>query len=244
MTASKSPRFMSIIGVGLVVLGLAGCATSGTQPPPSAVEQLAFATTTNYVTVTNYVSATNWVTQVNTITNTNNQVVTVTNLVAQPYLEPVVTNVPNYTFTPNATAQAVAGGAATVGNIFVPGWGSLISAGLMALLGAYGTYRTNQAKNTAQQVAQNSVEAINVAQSIIGAIPGTGPQLLAQFQAWMAQHQADADLAVEVAKYVDQITHTADAAHQGVATQIVQAVVSAGTPATQPASPASPVKTS
>ena len=205
------------------------CGCSGlTSTPPTKAESAVYNVSTNLLPVPAQVT--------NTVVLTNFVPITVTNTVAgAPVIQTVtntvfvtnatVTTVTNYvqaqqfSVAPATTATIQAGGA--VLNTFLPGVGTIVASAVAGMLGLWGTLRSKQA-TTAQAVAANSVQAIEVARNLTASI---SPSAATAFNNWLVQHQADAGIASEVAKVVDEIVNTnvGQAAGVGAAQQILAA---------------------
>lgn len=185
-----------------MMLFLTGCASGGTQAPPTALDRQVFNIQTNTVTQTNVVLQTNIVSQVVTTTNTQNQVVFQTNLIPVSVPVPQVVTTTNYVFTPSTTTPLMAT-ANIVGAAAGP-WGTVGLGALSLILGVWGSIRSKTATSMTA-VAQNSTQALAVARATIAALPN-GSALAAKFDTWLSQHQQDADIAQELAGVVDSLT--------------------------------------
>lgn len=202
---------LTLAGLLVLVILATGCATTGAQAPPSAIEKTLFNVTTNVTTLTNYVTQTNLV--ITTQTNVQNQIVTVTNLV--PQLIPTPFNVTNYTFLPK---PAITDTATALGPLAGP-WGTVASIALAGVLGIWGKLRSNQA-DTASAVAATGVQAVATAKSVLAALPN-GAALSKAYDDFLTAHASDANLAAEIAAFVDEEVdpHAAN----GAALSILQA---------------------
>lgn len=180
--------------VGLLV---AGCASAGPQAPPTAFDKAVLDVTTNVVTVTNLVTVTNTSYATVTTTNTVGQLVTVTNVVQIPELVPMVVTNTTYNYAPKASIVDTAN---MLGPLAGP-WGALAATALAGVLGIFAKAKSSQA-STMEAVAANSQQALATARSVIAAIPNN-QAITASFNSWLAAHQADTDIAKELATVVD-----------------------------------------
>lgn len=237
MKKIKTNWAVSAVAITMLLLAT-GCAASGPQAPLNAFEQ-AFLTpvSTNVTVTTNLVPSTNSVVSTNGLTVTNGagvvSPVLVTNFV--PVLLPqTVTNV-NIGYAPSAQATNTVQAVGTIVNTVAPGMGTILSATIAGILAIWGTWRSRQA-TTATNIAANGVQAIEAARNVLASLPN-GAAYSAAYDNWLKAHQADADLATEIASMVDNIvnTKTGQSAGIGAATQILQA-------ATTPAAPVVAVK--
>lgn len=211
------------IGIALI---LEGCAAVGSNPtPPTKAESLIFNTVTNYQTVVVPAYVTNQV----TITQTNVQGVTqyLTNTV--PITVPAQTNqLPTYTETVKPSVKEGIQGAGGILNFLFPGWGSLATNGLLALIGGWAYARSQkQGANTTAALAQE----IEVVRSILQSLPN-GAALDNQFVTWIQNHQAEAGILTQVMGVLANKVKNNDA--QTAAQQISQAVQALVTSTTPP----------
>ncbi len=185
---------LTLVGAALIMAG-SGCAKFGANPtPPTRLEQGLFKVETNYVPVV--------VTKTNTVFETNTVIVTVlkTNDAGYVYKEPTPTEVvtPHATvvqetnhvqatvLTPGAGAQEVAATGRAVGNMFMPGLGEMVSAGLLAVFGLWGHLRSYKGRQTASALAQE-VETIR---EFIKTLPqGTNYDIA--ITSWLQTHQIE-----------------------------------------------------
>lgn len=199
---------VALISVG-VCLATIGCATKGAQPAPSSLDRALFNIQTNVTVInhTNEVFQTNMVPQVVTTTNIQNQVVNQTNYI--PVVVPQYVTVPqtnqSYIYT---TKDSITGTASAVGAMAGP-WGTAAATGLALVLGIWGKLKSNQAV-TLDAVAGNATQALATARAVIAALPN-GDKISKEFNAWLASHQNDVDIAKElnqvISDYADP-THT------------------------------------
>ena len=202
MNTSKS--LLLAIPLSLLTL-FCSCAT---QPPPSAIEQKLFNIQTNYVPVvlleTNIVLATNYV---------SDQPVLVTNYVFVP-----TTNLePQYTFSPNTNAAAIAQAAGNIGGFW--GVGGITGTMAGALFSLWAWFRSRQAGLTADTLAQ----VIETGRQILLSLPN-GEQYDEAWKTWMIQHQAEAGVVEQVAQIVGNVVDTDSA--RGAAQAIVDLIES------------------
>lgn len=214
------------IGIALI---LEGCAAVGPNPtPPTKAESLIFNTVTNYQTVVVPAYVTNQVQVQSFQTNVQGVVVTqyLTNTV--PITVPAQTNqVPTYTDTVKPSVKEGIQGAGGILNFLFPGWGSLATNGLLALLGGWAYARSQkQGVNTTAALAQE----IEVVRSLLQSLPN-GAALDNQFVTWIQNHQAEAGILTQVMGVLASRVKNNDA--QTAADQIakaVQALVTSTTP--------------
>lgn len=221
---------MKLISIAVIAaaISLSGCAAPGPQPPPSKLDQVVFAIQTNIVNQTNTYQLTNVVTQVQAVTNTVGQVTSVTNVTQQVVPQYVAVPVTNYVYTPK---PVITDGANMIGGMTGP-YGAVAAAALAGILGIWGRLKSRQA-DTMQGVAENSTQALQTARAVIAALPN-GASVADQFDKWLTAHQADADLASEIAGVLANVssTHTIGVAAQGILAQVTTPL------------PAGPAKTS
>ena len=211
---------------------LAGCSMFGASPSaPTKAESLIYSTQTNWVPVvvpvlqyqTNVQVVTATVTNLQgiTVTQTNWQTNVLTTTIQQTNQVPTRTE----TLKPGAaTAVQVAGG---VLNVLFPGVGSIVTNGILALLGAWGYARSSKLGNTTSALTQE----IEVARNLLQSIPGQGPALDAAFVNFIQSHQADAGVLQQVMTTIAAEVSNKDAST--AASQIAQ-TVAALTSATAP----------
>ena len=182
--------------ISLAAALFTGCA-SGPQKPPSPTEAKFFDITTNYVptlsATTNAVVAPDPVTQ---LPVTNYSVLTITNLT------------PEYIFVPNTNAAGTAQTVGAITNLAAPGFGALATSIIGGLFGIWGTLRSRKANQTASALAQ----IIETGEQVLLTSPN-GPELAAQWKAWMVKHQAETHTISEASKLVANIVDT-EAARQ------------------------------
>ncbi len=202
-----------ILPACLLLLAFSGpCSTTSPQPPPSALDNAIFKITTNVTTITNVIIQTNLA----PVTNAVGQVVIITNLVPVP----VVVERTNFVYQTGGRTESAANALGAALTAFgVPG-GGLIGAGLIGLVGLWGTYKSRQA-TTLGTIAGNSTQVIQVARNLIAASPN-GSAIAAKFDAWLIAHQQDANIANEVAAVVDQFVNPKDKEFVSVAETIVK----------------------
>lgn len=193
---NKTKSILSLIAISVTLI--AGCSQLGVDTtPPNKFEQQIFTTKTNYVTVpvpkvietfhTNEVAV--------PVTNQVGQVVTVTNMVVQVEHQ-TVTNfvqIPQYQ---NTVSDATKNSVSSIGSIvdtFVPGAGTAVELGLLALFGAWAHLRSGKRQNTSIALSQE-VETIL---AFIKTLPNGAAysQALTKF---LADHQMEAGVAQQV----------------------------------------------
>ncbi len=187
---------------------LIGCAST----VPTAFERTFATVETNYVPI--LVLHTNIVTQV----QTNVQTVTVTNqigvavpvfttnlvTVQQTNVTAVTVTNEQYVLTPNGTAKAVAGGLGMAGNMVAPGFGGLVTSGVLGLLTLWFGYRNRQfaGKNDAlTQSAGVLAQIIETGREVLATTP-QGKDASNAFTSWMVSHQAETDTIATITKLV------------------------------------------
>lgn len=210
--------FILVASLGFI---LAGCASNGAQPPPSTLDKAVFNVTTNIVQQTNLVTLTNTVTQVVQQTNASGTVVQQTNVIFIPVVTNMVHDITNYIFTPKPEITQTA---STVGAFLGP-WGTIGSAAISGLLGLFAFFKNKQV-NVMTEVAGSSQIALQTARQVIAAMPN-GDKLTVQFNAWLAAHQNDVNIATELSQVIDDYvdpTHTQTIA-SGIISQVTTPIV-------------------
>lgn len=203
---------------------LTGCASAGPQKPPTSFDRALMDIQTNTVYRTNIVTETNFIPQAVWTTNVDHVVVAITNQVPVVAQVPQVTAESTYIYTPK---ESITGTASAVGGMLGP-WGTVGALALSGILGVFAKIKSKQADaasdaaDTANQVAGSMSVALQTARSVIAALPN-GQAYSASFNAWLAAHQDDVDIAKELASVVQQYV---DPGHQ----QIVAAGILASTP--------------
>lgn len=210
-----------IVLSGALVLAamLSGCAST----QPTAAERRFFDVTTNFVPhievvtnyqtftqpVTNYLSVTSVVTNIVgvTVPVTNFVPITayVTNEVAVPSLR---TNLEEeYVLTTKSTTKAAAAVAGTIANAAMPGIGSLVSAGLLGIVGIFAGYRNRQLSKSKQEndvLSQSAgvlAQIIETAREVMATTP-QGAEAADRLSAWMVSHQAETGTIAKISEIV------------------------------------------
>ena len=217
---------ITITGIALLaaLTIITGCSTT-----PTAFDRALANVQTNYVPTlalqTNVVTVTNTVVQTITQTNSVGVPLFVTNLTSiVTYQTNVVltTNlVATYSLTPGSTATGAAGVAGTIGNAVMPGTGSLISGGLLALLSIFLGYRNRamSGKNDAlSQAAGVLAQTIETGRELMSSTP-QGQKAADAFTQWMISHQLDAGVITQVTQIVKDSVNNQEA--QKAADQIL-----------------------
>lgn len=231
----KTSRIAASIGCFVALASLlVGCSMFGTSPSaPTKTESLLYNTTTNYVPVVVPSYVTNQVTITAVTTNTVGVIQYVTNTVPVT-VAPQTNQVPQYTETLKPGATGAIQGVGGVLNVLFPGVGSIITNGVLALLGAWGYARSSKLGNTTSALTQE----IEVARNLLQSIPGQGSALDAAFVNFIQSHQADAGVLQQVMTTIAAEVSNKDAST--AASQIAQ-TVAALTSATAPPPPTTPV---
>lgn len=168
----------------LTVLGLVVLINGCTLAPP-AVDRLVFTPQTNSVPI-----VTNYVTTV-TATNATGDVETRNVVTWLTNIETTVT----YQVSTNAAALIQTGGA--IGNLFVPGWGSIGASALLGLLALWARLRSNKI-NAGAEVLTQTVE------TLLAILEQTkGKEFVAALKARMVKDQNSAGVLREIAKLVE-----------------------------------------
>lgn len=195
-----------------VLIYLAGCTAVGPTPtPPTAAEQYVFNIQTNYVPVV--VLKTNFIPQqvdvVVPLTNVVGQVVFQTNVTVVQVQQVVqATNQqPVYTMTPSAGTTSTINAIGATTNLAAPGIGSLVGAGLTALVGLWGYLRSYKpAVNTNSALVQE----IATIRQFVQALPN-GDVYDAAVTKFLSDHQNDAGVATTVASLLESEISNGDA---------------------------------
>lgn len=231
-------RTALIIG-GLLGLTLTGCASgifSGTTPPTPA-QRAVFNVTTNEEPVV--ITQTNVVTEVNvvTVTNTQNQVVTQTNVVPVTQVITSTNVISVYSYAPNGTATTAAQTAGLITNAVAPGWGTVVTTGIMAVLGLGGwlfSYKKGNQQGTAASAMAQEIEAML---EFVNTLP-SGTAYATAIQNWLSQHQVQTGAATTILQILeaDVDNPTAKAAAATIIASL-QATASATVPPAPKATP-------
>lgn len=216
-----------ILPIPPIFLLLTGCSLFGTNPsPPSALEQKFFNTVTNYhdvivlktnlteIILTNHVAVYE--------TNALGQIGTVTQQVLVPIFVPQITastqSVAGYTQTPNATTTAAIGAISTGTNIVAPGFGALVGAGLTAIVTLIGYLRSYKPAVATKDALSQEMETVL---EFVKALPN-GVEYKAALTKFLAAHQADAGVVVQVANLLANEVSNPDA--KVAAQQVIDAI--------------------
>lgn len=207
---------------------LIGCSTT-----PTAFDRSFAEIRTNYVPVlvlqTNVVTVTRTNLAVDVVTITNSVGVPVpvfvTNLVASSvpvtnYL--IVTNLtPVIQMTPSTNAVATASLIGAAVNNVVPGFGSLITEGLLGALAVFLGFRARRMSgqnNALSQVAGTLAQTIETAREVMSKTP-QGQEAANAFTQWMVSHQAETNTIADITNIVRTWTNNTEA--QAAAAQIL-----------------------
>lgn len=205
-----------------LALSVTSCKLFGTNPaPPSKVEQAVFNTVTNYVTVERPV--TNVVTTVVQIpvqtTNTVNQVIVTTNTVTQFATNVTQVTVTNeeYTLTPKPVTTTLVQSAGTLGNLAMPGVGTLASNAVLLALGIWAQWRSTKRQATSVTLTQE-IEAVR---EFIKTLP-QGVKYYTAITKFLQDHQVEAGVAQQVIDILtkEKLTTAASADAKANATDI------------------------
>lgn len=214
----NQPLKLALIAITAVVLVVTGCKMFGANPaPPTKAEQKIFDITTNEVP--KVVTTTNVVTKVDVVTLTNSvgvvtfstntffttNTVTATNIVEQ-YV---------YNTRPEATQTVTQLGNAV--SPFTAGWGTIISAALVGLYGAWAHLRSTKSTATSSALTQE-IEAIR---SFILTLP-QGTKIDSAVTQFMQQHQVEAGVATQVLSLIKG--YSGDSTVTGIAAQLQDAI--------------------
>jgi len=213
-------RFAIGAALALLLGTVIGCAALSS--PPTAAEHLAYDVVTNYVDV----PVIKQVVEVVTVTNTIGQTVTETNRV----YETNIVSQPVYDLTPKAavTAGIQTGGAAL--NVVAPGIGSMVSAGLLALLAIWGHIRGYNGANTSQSLAQE----IETMREFISSLPNGAKYDTAIVQ-FLQSHQMENGVAQSVLKILNNNVSNPDA--KAALTEINATLTQLGAQVPKPVTP-------
>lgn len=225
-------KHISLISItGLSIALLAGCTSGlfGANPaPPTTLEQKLFDTQTNYipvvVTKTNIVETTNMVVLTNTVNNT----VTTTNVItATPEVTTQTNQQAVYTETPKPIVTGTLQAAGTAASPFTAGIGTMVSGGLVLLLGIWGHLRSYKFAQTSTALA-DEIEAVR---NYILTLP-QGTKIDAAVTQFMQQHQTESGVAQTVLKLIDG--NTSDPTIAGISAQLQTAINDLTNPPTPP----------
>jgi hypothetical protein len=213
---------MALTGLLLIAtLTITGCKLFGANPvAPTTIEHYVYIVQTNYVPTPVLVT--------NTVTVTNVQGV-VTN---QPVVTTTITQVPQYVLTtsPTTTATVQAGGTAL--NSVLPGVGSMVSMGVLALLGLWAQLRSSKNGNAASAIAQE----VETMREFIMTLPN-GTKYDTAITSWLQSHQIETGTVSTVLGILANDISNPDA--KAAVTEIQQTINAAAAPA-----PAAAAKTS
>lgn len=195
--------------MGLMILGLGGCALFGSDPtPPSKFEQAHYDIVTNVQPVivirTNTVQVTNTVVETVQVTNSQNQVVVLFETNQVPQIITVYnTNTvlhESYEYHANSNAAALTAGAAKLGELSgIPGVGTMVSIAGGALWGLWGTLRSSGRGKALGVLSQS----LATAQQVIAKTP-QGQRVNEELQAWLDQHHEVSGAAGIIDTFVDK----------------------------------------
>lgn len=203
---------------------ITGCSLVGTDPKaPSAFEQNLFTTVTNYVDVVRSHTVTNFVEVPVYKTNEVGQIVTATNIVPQYEIVTVTNTIPQYSNTTKPEVKESIAGAGGFINTFFPGAGSIISTGLVALLGAWAQLRSSKRKSTAIALAQE----IETVRQFIKTLPN-GTNYDVAITKFLQDHQIEAGVIDQVLAVLGSHVNSDEA--KGAVNFIDDAVKAASTP--------------
>jgi hypothetical protein len=192
----------------LPVICLVGCKLFGSNPtPPSKVEQAVFTVLTNYVVkeypvtnvVTTYTSVPYLVKLTNseTVWTTNVVVTSITNLVSA-----TVTN-EAYTYTPKDSSKATASVIGGLSNLASPGIDSMVTSGILAVLGLWAQLRSTKRQALSITLAQE----LETVREFIKTLP-QGTKYDDAITSFLQTHQVEAGLATQV---IDILNNELDA---------------------------------
>lgn len=223
-------RAAATVGALLGTAMLAGCSST----TPTAVERALYDVQTNVTQQVTVKTVTNIVNEVVpqyvlvNVTNTDHtvQITTLTNFIPVPMPQVVlvsVTNaVTNFVETPKQTVTDTIQAGGSVLNTFLPGVGGIISTVAVGLLGLWAKIRSTKNLN---DVAGTLTQSIETARSIIKSLPN-GAAIGQQFDTFLVQHQADANVLSQITKIVNDTVSAGDA--QSKASELL--TLATGTP--------------
>ena len=214
-------KFTSLIGIAafaVATLTFAGCQSTSAQigatpSAPTKVEQFLFDTETNFTPKVTVVST------VQTLTNSAGIAETSTNTALETNLVPVYTQ----TVKPATTATVEAAGAAL--NVVMPGVGSMVSMGVLAVLGLWAHLRSRKNGDTSAVLAQQ----VETMRTFIQTLPN-GTRYDTAITAWLQSHQLETGTASTVLKLLETKVSNPDA--QAAVKEIAATIDALNAPAT------------
>jgi hypothetical protein len=230
------PVLLLIICTAVVIVG---CSTT-----PTGFDRAIANVQTNYVPTlalqTNVVTVTQTNTVVQTVTQTNSVGVPVpvyltnqTTLVTYATNVVMVTNqVPTYTLTPSSTSTGVAQAVGTATNLFAPGVGGLVTAGILGALSIFLGFRNRQMNgqnDVLSQAAGVLAQTIETGREVLAKTP-QGQAAADAFTQWMVSHQADTGTIATITGIVKGMTNNVQA--QAAANQILALITPPAPPVT------------
>lgn len=181
-----------------IIALMTGCSLMGTSPSaPSKFEQSLFNVQTNWTT--NSVWTTNIIPQVvtqqvwhtNTIglldIQTNTYTIFTTNVAF------VTNTIPQYVMTTSDSTKTLVSGTGTLINTFFPGGGGAVTAGILALLAAWGHLRSSKNGDTAAALAQE----VETMREFIKTLP-SGTKYDVAITQFLQDHQVESGVAKQV----------------------------------------------
>ncbi len=197
---------------------LSGCGSPG----PTRLEQKLFTIETNRTTTTNFAPVVTTTTNfapvvVSSPSGVFTSTVPVVTLTTQsvPVVSgttqsvPVVTTNELYTYSPAPSVQLAQNVASAV-----PVWGDVISVGIGAVFGLWGTLRSKQANKVSTALAQGVEVARKLIETQQGQLAGE------RFKSWLIQHQAEKGVLAQVSKLVAEVVDAPSAT--AVAGQLIE----------------------
>jgi hypothetical protein len=190
---------VAVVSLALLVCSvLSGCGMVGAHPgAPNVVERALFDVVTNTEEVTVTKTNVHEVTVDVPVYKTNEVGVTVvsTNHVSYSVPEIVIGMQTNrdYSLTPKEATKGYVAGIGGIVNTFFPGAGSMVAAGLLAGLAAWGHLRSAKNKGSAISLAQE-VESIR---EFIKTLPN-GAKYDTAIKQWLQSHQVEEGVAKQV----------------------------------------------
>lgn len=216
----------------LLALLLVGCSTT-----PTAFDKTFAVQTTNYVTqvqiVTNVIPLFQTNTVIKSVTVTNDVGMPVpffyTNFVTvvsyQTNLNAATNLVPVISLSPNDTTKTIAGTAGTIGNIFLPGTGALITEGILAAFGIFFGIRNRTLAgktDVLSQAAGTLVQIIEAGRKVMATTP-QGQAAANAFTSWMVSHQRETQTIGAISDLVTKVVNNEEAQKAAEQIQLLMA---------------------
>lgn len=201
MKSLNRPLLLTVLTVGLLVGLISGCSQFGSAP--NAFEQVVFTTITNYQDVVTMKTNTVQELVQRWETNQVGQIVSVTNFETVTLFRYETNKQPVYDHVVSDAAKADVAVVGTAVNTFFPGFGGLVSTGLMGILAGWAQYRSSKRGRTSETLSQE----VQTLLEFIKLLPN-GPGYKEAITKWLQEHQVEQDVASQVlgliSKHVDK----------------------------------------